>query len=110
VVEEIEPTVVREISVAAADLAFVTDTLEAVTTLPYGTGTAAFAGFGVPVAGKSGTAETGSPDPHAWFPAFAPADDPTISVATVLPNIPLGTGGSDAAPLVRQVMAAHFAD
>jgi penicillin-binding protein 2 len=110
VVEEVEPTVVREISVAAADLAFVTDTLEAVTTLPYGTGTAAFAGFGVPVAGKSGTAETGSPDPHAWFPAFAPADDPTISVATVLPNIPLGTGGSDAAPLVRQVMAAHFAD
>jgi penicillin-binding protein 2 len=110
VVEEIEPTVVREINVAAADLAFVTDTLEAVTTLPYGTGTAAFAGFGVPVAGKSGTAETGSPDPHAWFPAFAPADDPTISVATVLPNIPLGTGGSDAAPLVRQVMAAHFAD
>ena len=59
--------------------------------------TAAFAGFGIPVAGKSGTAESGGPDPHAWFPAYAPADDPTISVATVLPNIPLGTGGSDAA-------------
>ena len=90
--------------------AFVADTLQAVTTLSYGTGTAAFAGFGIPVAGKSGTAETGTPDPHAWFPAFAPADDPTISVATVLPYIPLGTGGSDAAPLVRQVMAAHFAN
>ena len=77
---------------------------------PYGTGTAAFAGFGIPVAGKSGTAETGAPDPHAWFPAYAPADDPTISVATVLPNIPLGTGGSDAAPLVRRVMATHFAN
>jgi cell division protein FtsI/penicillin-binding protein 2 len=86
----------------------VTDTLEAVTTLPYGTGTAAFAGFGLAVAGKSGTAETGGPDPHAWFPAFAPADAPTISVATVLLNIRLGTGGADAAPLVRQVMAAHF--
>jgi cell division protein FtsI/penicillin-binding protein 2 len=81
-----------------------------VTTLSYGTGTAAFAGFGIPVAGKSGTAETGTPDPHAWFPAFAPADAPTVSVATVLPYIPLGTGGSDAAPLVRRVMAAHFAD
>jgi penicillin-binding protein 2 len=109
VVEQVEPTVAGEIPVDPADLAFVTDTLQAVVTLPYGTGTAAFAGFGIPVAGKSGTAETGTPDPHAWFPAYAPADDPTISVATVLNYIPLGTGGSDAAPLVRQVMFAHFA-
>ncbi|MEO6577676.1 MAG: penicillin-binding transpeptidase domain-containing protein, partial [Candidatus Limnocylindria bacterium] len=107
---EVEPTIAHHISVSAADLAYVTDTLEAVTTLSYGTGTAAFAGFGIPVAGKSGTAENGTPDPHAWFPAFAPADAPTISVATVLPNIPLGTGGSDAAPLVRRVMAAHFSN
>jgi cell division protein FtsI/penicillin-binding protein 2 len=110
VLTDVEPTVAQQISVSAEDLAYVTDTLQAVTTLPYGTGTAAFAGFGVPVAGKSGTAETGAPDPHAWFPAYAPADDPTISVATVLPNIPLGTGGSDAAPIVRLVMAAHFAN
>ena len=110
VVEAVDPTVARQISVSAEDLAFVTDTLEAVSTLPYGTATAAFAGFGIPVAGKSGTAETGTPDPHAWFPAFAPADDPTISVATILAYIPLGTGGSDAAPLVRRVMASHFAN
>ena len=108
VVREVAPTVAHEISVSDADLAYVTDTLVAVTTLPYGTGTAAFAGFGVPVAGKSGTAETGTPDPHAWFPAFAPAGAPTIAAATVLPYIRLGTGGTDAAPLVRQVMAAHF--
>ena len=108
VATEVAPTVLREIDVADSDLAFVTDTLQAVVTLPYGTGTPAFAGFGIPVAGKSGTAETGTPDPHAWFPAYAPADDPTIAVATVLPYIPLGTGGSDAAPLVRRVMATHF--
>ncbi len=105
---EVEPTVLREVSVSSENLAYVTDTLEAVTTLPYGTATAAFAGFGIPVAGKSGTAETAAPDPHAWFPGFAPADAPTISVATVLLNIPLGTGGANTAPLVRQVMAAHF--
>ena len=108
VVLEEQPTEIRRVSVSADNLAYVTDTLEAVVTLPYGTGTAAFAGFGIPVAGKSGTAETGAPDPHAWFPAFAPADAPTISVATVLLNIRLGTGGTDAAPLVRNVMAAHF--
>jgi cell division protein FtsI/penicillin-binding protein 2 len=108
VVKEVDPTVAHEIPVSAADLAYVTDTLQAVVTLPYGTGTAAFAGFGIPVAGKSGTAETGSPDPHAWFPAYAPADDPQIAVATLLPYIRLGTGGTDAAPLVRQVMARYF--
>jgi penicillin-binding protein 2 len=107
---EVAPTIAHEIPVSPADLAFVTDTLEAVTTLSYGTGTAAFAGFGIPVAGKSGTAETGTPEPHAWFPAFAPADAPTVSVATILPYIALGTGGTDAAPLVRNVMAAHFAN
>ena len=107
---DVQPTVAHDIPVSPADLAFVTDTLEAVTTLPYGTGTAAFAGFGIPVAGKSGTAETGTPEPHAWFPAFAPADAPTIAVATILPYIALGTGGTDAAPLVRSVMAAHFAN
>ena len=110
VVEEVEPAAANDIPVEEADLAYVTDTLQAVVTLPYGTGTAAFAGFGIPVAGKSGTAESGGPDPHAWFPAYAPADDPTISVATVLPNIPLGTGGSDAAPLVRRVMTTHFSN
>lgn len=109
VTQSVDAEPIRQISVSPEDLAYVTDTLQAVTTLSYGTGTAAFAGFGIPVAGKSGTAETGTPDPHAWFPAFAPADAPTISVATVLTYIPLGTGGSDAAPLVRRVMAAHFA-
>src|SRR5690606_36327145 len=58
VVQSVDPTVIRQIPVSAEDLAYVTDTLQAVTTLPYGTGTAAFAGFGIPVAGKSGTAET----------------------------------------------------
>jgi len=110
IVEQVDSAAANDIPVDPADLAFVTDTLQAVVSLPYGTGTAAFAGFGIPVAGKSGTAESGGPDPHAWFPAYAPADDPTISVATVLPNIPLGTGGSDAAPLVRRVMAVHFSN
>jgi penicillin-binding protein 2 len=108
VVETIEPTVARRVAIDAAHLDYVVETLRAVVTLPYGTGTVAFAGFGVPVAGKSGTAETGGEAPHAWFPAFAPADAPTIAVATALLHVPLATGGSDAAPIVRQVMGAHL--
>lgn len=107
---EVESVPLRQVSVSPAHLDYVVETLKAVVNLPYGTATAAFAGFGLQVAGKSGTAETGSPDPNAWFPAFAPADAPSIAVATVLVQVPLATGGSDAAPLVRQVMAVHFAN
>src|SRR5699024_3975116 len=36
---------------------------------------------GVDVAGKTGTAQTGNEEhQHAWFTAFAPADDPQIAV------------------------------
>ena len=53
-----------------------------------GTGTNA-AISGVPVAGKTGTAETpgneacggGDDENQAWFIGFAPADDPQIAIA-----------------------------
>jgi penicillin-binding protein 2 len=106
----IVPTPARDISLADAQLDYVVESMKAVINLPYGTAHGPFAGFGVQVAGKSGTAETGGPNPNAWFPAIAPADDPGISVATVLVRVPLATGGSDAAPLVRRVMARYFAD
>ncbi|HET7685849.1 MAG TPA: penicillin-binding transpeptidase domain-containing protein [Candidatus Limnocylindria bacterium] len=109
VMETHDPETARRIDMTADQLAYVTDSLEAVVNLPYGTAYSAFAGFGIPVAGKSGTAETGTPDPHALFPAFAPAADPRIAVASVLLHMPLGTGGENTAPLVRSVMAQFFA-
>jgi len=68
-----------------------------------GTGTAA-ALSSVQVAGKTGTAEVADAEPHAWFAAFAPADDPRVVVAVLVENA--GTGGSVAAPIARQVIAA----
>ncbi len=109
VVEQNKPTVKRRVSLSGAQLGYVVQALEAVVNLPYGTGAGAFAGFGIQVAGKSGTAETGTPDPHALFPAFAPAVNPRIAVATILAYVHLGEGGTDSAPLVRQVMSRFFA-
>lgn len=65
---------------------------------------------GVQVAGKTGTAQTspGRP-PHAWFVAFAPADNPQIAVAVALEN---GGGETEvsgnrlAAPIAREVISA----
>ncbi|HYM64141.1 MAG TPA: penicillin-binding protein 2 [Gaiellaceae bacterium] len=68
-----------------------------------GTGTAAQIP-GVPVAGKTGTAETGRQGQNdTWFIAFAPADRPRVVVAVALHN-QSGTGGSTAAPIARALM------
>jgi penicillin-binding protein 2 len=110
VVESVEPEARREVSASDATLDYVVESMKAVVSYSYGTANPAFRGFGVQVAGKSGTAETGGPDPDAWFPAIAPADDPEIAIATVLVRVPLATGGADAAPLVRRVLAQYFAE
>ncbi len=59
---------------------------------------------GVKVGGKTGTAETGSGTSHAWFIAFAPADNPTIAVAVVVENG--GRGGEVASPIAGTVLRA----
>lgn len=58
---------------------------------------------GIKVAGKTGTAENNKEKEHAWFVAFAPADNPQIAVAVVLENIG-ETGGSSAAPIARNII------
>jgi penicillin-binding protein A len=71
-----------------------------------GTGTAAQIS-GVPVAGKTGTAETGVGNIYtAWFIAFAPADHPQVAVAVVVENQPGGFGGKVSAPIAKDVMEA----
>jgi peptidoglycan glycosyltransferase len=73
-----------------------------------GTGTNA-AIPGVPVAGKTGTAEHGGPRPHAWFVSFAPAEDPAVAVAVIVEDggdAPEVSGNEIAAPIARAVMEA----
>jgi len=59
---------------------------------------------GVTVAGKTGTAEPASGDPHAWFIAFAPAETPRFAVAVVVEHA--GHGSQVAAPIARMVLEA----
>lgn len=75
-----------------------------------GTGTGAKIS-GVQVAGKTGTAQHGvNSAPHAWFIAFAPAQNPTVAVAVLVENGgALGseaTGGRVAAPIAAKVIKA----
>lgn len=85
--------------------------MESVVNSPNGTGTAA-AIPGVQVAGKTGTAQTGTGKINAWFVAFAPASNPQIAVAVVLPNQPGFSeyqGGTLAAPIAKSVIQTYLA-
>jgi peptidoglycan glycosyltransferase len=75
-----------------------------------GSGTAAQL-EGIQVAGKTGTAEAAGGFNHAWFIAFAPADDPKVAIAVVVENTQQSqTGGEVAAPLAAQVMRVILSD
>ncbi|HCI13964.1 MAG: penicillin-binding protein 2 [Gallionellales bacterium GWA2_60_142] len=86
-------------------------------TQPGGTAVAASAGAPYQIAGKTGTAQVigikqGATynesmvderhRDHAWFIAFAPADDPKIALVVLAENG--GHGGGTAAPIARKVM------
>ncbi len=93
-----------------ATAASVTALMEAVVNTPNGTGTAA-AIPGITVAGKTGTAQTGTGLTDDWFVAFAPAQDPQIAVSVVLPDQSAGndyTGGVVAAPIAKAVIEAYL--
>lgn len=57
------------------------------------------------VAGKTGTAENPQGDDHAWFVAFAPANEPKIAVAVLLEN---AGKGSNAIPAAREIMKTYI--
>jgi penicillin-binding protein 2 len=62
------------------------------------------------IACKTGTAEYVAADgkirTHGWLTAFAPADDPQISVTVVVEGG--GEGSNVAAPIVRKILAKYF--
>jgi penicillin-binding protein 2 len=58
------------------------------------------------VAGKTGTAERKESKDDAWFVCFAPYDDPEIAVLVFLEEA--GFGGSNAAPLARDILEYYF--
>ncbi len=84
-----------------------------------GTGSGIFAGFEIPSAGKTGTAEYcdnvaqsknlcrfGNWPAHAWYAGYAPYDDPEIAVVAFVYNG--NEGATTSGPIVRQVMQAYF--
>jgi cell division protein FtsI/penicillin-binding protein 2 len=104
-----QPQANGTLPVSSANLKVIQDAMRTVVSDPKGTAYARFVGFPFPVAAKTGTAESGATDPHAWFAGYSLAglpDKPDIAVAVIVNN--QGEGATWAAPIMRRVMEIYF--
>lgn len=102
------PEAIGTLPVSPENLTAMQNSLWAVTVDPGGTGYWAFGGSRLPIAGKTGTAQTSGDVtlPHAWFAGYAPADNPQVALAVVVENA--GEGADFAAPIFRRIMEEYF--
>lgn len=117
-IQAVEPELVATLPVRDTVLKQVREAL--VEVVAHGTGKKASI-EGIAVAGKTGTSQVvtlgkervpaaklpWNQRDHAWFVAYAPADEPTIAVATLIEHAP-GGGGAVAAPVTKQVLQEFF--
>jgi penicillin-binding protein 2 len=74
---------------------------------PGGTSAKVFAGFPIPVAGKTGTAQKGAGRPdQSWYVALAPY--PSIKYVVAVTDEAGGFGADTAAPMARSILAQLF--
>jgi penicillin-binding protein 2 len=104
--EAITPQEIGKLPVKPEHLAAIRQGLRGVVAGAVGTARNYYYGMPVKVAGKTGTAETGTVKPDAWFVAYAPSDAPEIVVVAMVENI--GQGSAVASPIARNVIEAYF--
>jgi penicillin-binding protein 2 len=103
------PQVNGTLPVKPEDLKVIQDAMREVATNRRGTAYYTLGNFAIPVAAKTGTAESGAVDPHAWFAGYSlygSPDKPDIAVAVLVNN--KGEGATWAAPIFRRVMEIYF--
>jgi penicillin-binding protein 2 len=71
-----------------------------------GTSSAVFGSFPVPVAGKTGTAQTPNGSDHSWYASWAPAYRPQVVVVVLIEHG--GFGVEAAAPAAREIYSSFF--
>ncbi len=117
-----EPTFMKPVNIASADQwNVIYDGMIGATSEPGGTAYMAGRGARYKIAGKTGTAQVFTIKQtentrakivderrrdHAWFIAYAPADDPKIAISVLVENG--GFGAAAAAPIARKVLDAYL--
>jgi penicillin-binding protein 2 len=105
-----KPTAQSTLPVQPFRLDFIRDAMIRVVKDPRGTATFRMRGLQIPIAGKTGTAESGSVLPHAWFAGYTMASEstgrPDIAIAVVLEN--QGEGSDYAAPVFKRIVETYY--
>ena len=113
IVQEFKPEVLNKVEMNDSTLAAVKDGMSRVNNDDGGTAAAAFTGFPISTAGKTGTADFAENQrergrsPYATYVSYAPADDPEIAVVAVVFD---GGHGGSIASAVRAVYESYFKD
>jgi penicillin-binding protein 2 len=112
-----KPEATGVLPVTQERLALIRQAMISVVKDPRGTANFRLRGIPVPVAGKTGTAESGSGLPHAWFAGYTLCEDdivnypvcenkPDIAIAVVLEN--QGEGSDWAAPVFKRIVETYY--
>jgi penicillin-binding protein 2 len=108
-IQEFKPEALSTLPIKEETLAAIREGMLAVTKNKRGTAYARLGNFGIPTAGKTGTAESGTVDPQAWFAGYSlkgDPDRPDIAVVVIVEN--QGEGSVWALPIFRRVMEIYF--
>lgn len=105
-----KPEAVGTLPITPERLQFIQDSMISVVGDPRGTANFRLRGLNIPVAGKTGTAESGDVKPHAWFAGYTMASQntglPDIAIAVVLEYA--GEGSDWAAPVFKRIVEVYY--
>lgn len=96
-------TQVDTLGVSQENLGYVKSGMRAVATR--GTAASTFANYGIAVAGKTGTGQTGNGSDNVSFIGFAPYDNPQIAISVMLEH---GAGSAYSNAVAKDIFDAYF--
>jgi penicillin-binding protein 2 len=106
-IQELDAPPARRLNIRPEFRQGILEGLRGAASAPGGTSAKVFAGFPIPVAGKTGTAEKGAGRPdQSWYVALAPFPTPKYVVAVT--DEAGGFGADTAAPMARTILAKLF--
>ncbi|MBP1930409.1 peptidoglycan D,D-transpeptidase FtsI family protein [Ammoniphilus resinae] len=99
------PEVINRVDIPLEVIHIVQDGMKKVTE-PGGTAYYTFKDFVIPVAAKTGTAQTGTENDNSLIAGYAPSNNPEIAFVVIVPKG--GSGSDTSGPISRKILEAFF--